>query len=298
MRLLAITVLFHPDQDAFLNIGRYLSDVDCLIIWDNTPSKDRQYDIISSLQNIYQEKDIAKIQIMGTGRNEGLSFAYNRAVKYAQDNGYTHLMTMDQDSQWEDFKKFKTFAEKYWQKNGLAILGPEIQIGTTVKSNVNHLPIKKNVRTVINSGAIIPIQIFEKIGLYSERFFVYAVDNEICYRCNRANIQVAYILYSGYLIQKFGNPSKFIFRKKEYECKNYSPASLFGIVRNMTLLSRVYPEESLDIIQYVKDICIKHWIKVIIIGEKKKFSKIIAILLGYIIGLTTHKSTDSKYSKA
>ena len=41
-KLLALVTLYHPDQhDAAENILRYIDDVDTLIIWDNSPLKDK-----------------------------------------------------------------------------------------------------------------------------------------------------------------------------------------------------------------------------------------------------------------
>lgn len=290
MRLLAITVLFHPDQDAFLNIGRYLSDVDCLIIWDNTPSKDRQYDIISSLQNIYQQKDTAKIQIMGTGRNEGLSFAYNRAIEYAQQNDYTHLMTMDQDSQWEDFASYKYKCEGIFANQSMAIIGPVINDLKRDKCIIR-------VPHVINSGALVPISTFKKVGKYTERFIVDAIDVEICFRANLHNIPTYSLGGYGNLKQKYGEPSYFIFRGSRRQSYNYNSFRLYGIIRNHILLTRIYPEQKGNISRtynvYLKEFAIS-----IIFNERNKVKKLTAMTKGLLNGLFTAKTVDSQYSKA
>ena len=37
MRLLAVVVLYHPGKDLAGNINSYLTQVDRLLLWDNTP---------------------------------------------------------------------------------------------------------------------------------------------------------------------------------------------------------------------------------------------------------------------
>lgn len=46
-----------------------------------------------------------KIEFMGTGKNEGIAFCPEPDVNRLQGNGYTHLLTMDQDSSFVDFSK-------------------------------------------------------------------------------------------------------------------------------------------------------------------------------------------------
>ncbi|WP_243462369.1 glycosyltransferase family protein [Bacteroides stercorirosoris] len=37
MKLVAVVVLYHPDENLVRNINSYLPQVDTLVLWDNTP---------------------------------------------------------------------------------------------------------------------------------------------------------------------------------------------------------------------------------------------------------------------
>ena len=92
MRLLAVVVLYHPGKDLAGNIDSYLSQVDKLLLWDNTPGDGQER---LPLPDISHPE---RLEYRGCGRNVGISAALNDAVAYAREYGYTHLLTLDQDS--------------------------------------------------------------------------------------------------------------------------------------------------------------------------------------------------------
>lgn len=92
MKLLGVVILYYPDKEQImLNIASYLDEVDALLIWDNTPPADRRVlDFGRQQENKIIRRD--------KERNVGLGFPLNEAVRYGTENGFTHLLTMDQDS--------------------------------------------------------------------------------------------------------------------------------------------------------------------------------------------------------
>lgn len=289
MKLLAIVVLYYPDENAFLNIGKYINDVDHLMIWDNTPEIGSLSKIKTSVCALYPPR-CSKVHFVSTGKNEGLSYAYNRGIEYAKANGFTHMMTMDQDSEWVNFDKYKQFCEKLFFINDLSILGPQINdCSHDISYKISHM--------VINSGAIIPIEVYNIIGKYCERFLIDCVDEEYCYRAKNNKIPVIKIFGTGYIIQQFGNTEFFCFRHHKMLSLNYNPIRIFGILRNCILLSRIYPQN-----KFLKNYILSHYVKdftiSILFHENNKLNKILALYSGLIHGLLTKKSLDSKYSKA
>lgn len=61
MRLLAVVVLYHPGKDLAGNIDSYLSQVDKLLLWDNTPGdgQERRLCRISVIRNAWSTGDAA-----------------------------------------------------------------------------------------------------------------------------------------------------------------------------------------------------------------------------------------------
>lgn len=109
MRLLAVVVLYHPGKDLAGNIDSYLSQVDKLLLWDNTPGDGQER---LPLPDISHPE---RLEYRGCGRNVGIGAALNDAVAYARKYGYTHLMTLDQDSFFlqGDFRRYITAIQEY-----------------------------------------------------------------------------------------------------------------------------------------------------------------------------------------
>jgi glycosyltransferase, group 2 family protein len=294
MKLLAVLVIYMPDDSDYnqivSNIKRYINGIDALIVWDNTPSLDHKDVLRIHLKELMDDQEFMKLIFMSSGCNCGLSYAYNRAIEYAKQNGYTHLLTMDQDSKWESFDKYRSFAEIYYKREPLAIIGPSI-------NEDEQSDILKNVPNIINSGAIIPIALFNKIGGFCERFLVDGVDVEICYRAQRYGIPVYKVKGYGHLVQHFGNMTFFYFNGRLWHCTNYNTFRLKGIVRNHMLIVRNYPEQS-DTKERLRNVYLKQYTIAILLKEKHKLSKLWSIYSSLIKGILTTKSLDSTYSKA
>ena len=95
MKLLAISVFYHPTEESFENLEHYINDVDELLIWDNTPDVESIKNIRRTINRLYSEEISKKIKVIGLGENVGLSIAYNRGIEYGRNNGFSHVMTMD-----------------------------------------------------------------------------------------------------------------------------------------------------------------------------------------------------------
>lgn len=267
MKLCAVVVTYYPDvEDAIKNIMQYLPWVDHLVIWENTPSE-----YINNYR-IELPEYADKISYMGTGKNEGIAFALNRTVEYAQAHGYTHLLTMDQDSYWEDFRQYKNNVDNYIDQ--YSIFAPNINKtfpGTGITER----------KVSITSGSIYSIDLFNKIGLFREEFFIDAVDTEMGYRAFSSGIPTITILSSN-LIQQFGESAEFL--GKPYTV--YSPFRTYHIIRNHIWLWRMYPA----VIDYeLKKAIIANYIlkKIIyaIIKGTHKFKNLKSVFNGIIDGI-------------
>ena len=93
MRLAAVTIAYRSDINELIrNIASYIEEVDVMILWDNS---EQPLDL-SKIQSEYP-----KMEIYQDGVNYGLPYVYNWAIDYAEKQGCTHIMTMDQDSCFE-----------------------------------------------------------------------------------------------------------------------------------------------------------------------------------------------------
>jgi rhamnosyltransferase len=268
MNLLGIVITYYPDvEETAHNIRSYIDDVDKLIIWENTPLDDRDK------YKIYLPEYENKIIYMGVDENMFIAYPLNRAVEHGQANSFSHLLTMDQDSRFEDghFKKYKEIVIEHSDKYSIFGGNPNYD-----NQLITDIPTK--VKTLITSSSIFRMDIFEKVGLFREDYAIDCVDYEFCYRAAQKGIY-SYMISSILLHQEFGKIKK---TKLGYHISNYPPNRLYYITRNNIKLHGEYP----DFIT-LKEITnrILHPFCKIILSEKNKIPKLRAIVKGVIDGL-------------
>lgn len=276
-RILAIIVSYKPDEELLKrNVNALLPEVDHLIIWENMPESE-------SLPYRYFNDE--KITYCGEGHNVGISKALNYAWHYAANNGYSYLLTMDQDSIWQNLHEFKHVIFKSSLCKS-AIFAP------THHDNIIRQPFCE-LDYCITSGALVPIDVLNTIGGYNESFFVDGIDVELGYRAQKFGFKTLAVADCN-LIHRPGMPSKVSFCGFKFMTKNYSPTRLYGITRNFTILHRLYPEKKYVSYQLYHIFLWKYSVR-ILFGESKKKEKLIAIFKGYIDGLTYGKMKFKKY---
>lgn len=239
------------------------SHVDTLIMWRNSPE-----DVI------LPQDCLGHVIWMGDGDNRYISYALNRCFDYCNENGFDYLLTMDQDSEFEDFGGFIA---------KVAALQIESSYKKTIvfAPNINHRyhvnPSIITVESTITSGSLCKVRETIAIGGFRESYQIYWVDSEFCHRANLKgyNIQT---LTDYNLIQQFGKKTI----SHGVTCYNYSEKSYYFLFRNMLWMHREYKKNpSLKCILYT----MKMYIKSIIIGEANKWAKIKAVFKGICHGI-------------
>lgn len=216
MRLAAIVISYKIKNEVlFNNIQGYFKEVEKLIIWDNTPSSEKLIDFS------YWEK-YNNVILMGTGKNEGIGYALNKAVGYLKNNGYTHVMLMDQDSIWKDFNIYKNIFCNDKTKD-VALYAP-----TIADANSNFVfSCNKSDLYAITSGSVLCLEHFSKIGGFNESFFIDEVDNDFCIRARKLNYHIQ-VFPNVFLYQNFGDGG------------SYSEFRLYHQSRNRIWMTRMH----------------------------------------------------------
>ena len=108
MRIAACIVAYNPDV-ALLhqNLDAFVHFVQHVYIWWNSPiiTKDFSSDNVSCL---------------GDGTNKLIAAALNECLKQCLHDGYDFLLTMDQDSVFDNFSRFLDFVSKYYDDKIIA----------------------------------------------------------------------------------------------------------------------------------------------------------------------------------
>lgn len=263
MKIVAVIVAFHPDMELLRrNIEAIHDHVDKILIWRNSPE---DFNPILSRS--------PKIVLGGDGTNRFMAFSLNRALEWANNLGYKWLLTMDQDSVWDDFGNFITDALDDGDES-VALYTPN------VNRAFDPTPQHTDVETAITSGSLINVERALSIVGFKEKYEIYWVDGEFCFRARREGMKVRMLPHHN-LTQQFGRQTRTLFG---FQTSNYSPQSYYYLIRNMLWEHREHGSRA------VSFRCIAHTLlfttRGIILGEKQKMKKLGKISLAIWHGLT------------
>jgi len=228
MKILGIVTSYYPDLNELKhNINSYINGLDALIIWENTP---KEY---SQIQTIKEYLNNEKITVWTTGKNEYIAKPFNIAIAWAEEKGFTHLLTMDQDSYFQenDFLRFCSLIEKN-KDDKIAIFAPSINYGD---KNIEGFV---ETKSAITSGSIHNTELFKTIGNYEEELPIHMGDVDFCIRIIKSGFRVVYSP-SIILKHKLGYNRK---TKWGFIINPYPAQSTYYIVRNNIVLWKKYPE--------------------------------------------------------
>lgn len=275
-KILGVTVIYYPNIELTDNIKSYLDELDCLIIWDNTPDKDNL--------SLIPRSD--KIIRLGENKNVGIGRALNVASDYGITNGFTHLLTMDQDSFFQG-NSCRNYIESIVNYDSKAIFSTNyIMNGKKKYDEESGL---KKVDLCMTSGSVYPIAILQEIGLFREDFFIDGIDTEICLRAILHNIPTLADTKVK-LIHNLGDGVQKSLLGRPYITRNYSKTRLYYIYRNSVVLKRLYGKVKNQAIKQLFNTKLSFhilfivYIKHIILFEKQKVPKVKAVLKGIIHG--------------
>lgn len=153
------------------------------------------------------------IQIVDLGYNAGFGGANNIAIKKACEKGYDYVLLINPDTIVDRDMLTTLFSFS----SGCEILSPtiyadkeysvpwycggvidydKIQVRQDLyKSNLNQRRCKKKYEVDFVSGCcmLIPTDVFRKIGIFDDGYFLYYEDVDFCIRAKKANISMRYV---------------------------------------------------------------------------------------------------------
>lgn len=157
-------------------------------------------------------KKLKGVDFIQTGKNLGYSGGNNMGIKKALQKGADYIFILNPDTT-VDKNCIKDLVDGL-EKNGADIVGPKIYFsnskkiwyagGIFDKENVigkhrgvdeeDHGQYDHDMETDFVSGAAIMVkrEVFKKIGLLDEKYFLYYEDSDFCERAKRAGFKVMY----------------------------------------------------------------------------------------------------------
>jgi rhamnosyltransferase len=282
MKCAGVVVLYNPGKDLIKNIKNYIDDIEVLYVVDNTPNTDHS-DMF---------KDMKKVKYICNNKNLGVATGLNTGAENAIKDGCDWLLTMDQDSTFNngDVKKMLEYINSL-EKNEIVqqISGFDIKklaLVTPYHITLNRLAESKAITgidrsiVVMTSGNIINLSIYKKLGGYKDWLFIDAVDFDYCLNIKKHKYEIVTLNYIK-LKHNLGDITQCKFLGKTIFNLNYNHIRRYYIVRNRLYINKMYRKDFPWYCKIQLKLNFKDLLKIILF-EENKWKKIKYTIKGYI----------------
>jgi len=259
--LFAVVVWYNPTDANVLALSTYISQVEQLIIVDNS-DKDNAY--------LLEDLPYSNVCYIPNYDNKGIAFALNRGCEKAIEKGAEFVLTMDQDSRFPEngVERYVELANQYPEPSLVGLFSP-LHITT------NIIPFTTGSYTertaVMTSGNLLPLSIYKTMGGFAEELFIDLVDDEYCCRLHRAGYRIIQV-NQAHLQHSLGDHTiqiRFLWFFKRI-IHDHNPIRRYYIMRNSLEILKRYPEQQ---VYYKKQI--KKTIKrVVLYDNNRKCTKL------------------------
>lgn len=267
MLVAAIVIAYNPcTVDLFRNVLTYSENIDYVIIVDNSTIEQVKNEIMcwsSTHGFIYEDMK----------GNNGIAVALNRGISLAIIHNCSWVLTMDQDSFFQSsIDGFGDYVDRDNESNNIIFIAP-----TYCVSNDKCVPKTTQIRRskfIWQSGNLVNVSNYLKLGPYMECLFIDYVDYEYCLRA-RMHKYDYFQIPSVVLSHSPGNIVVGHLGGFKYEYHDSALVRYYYFIRNGLYVSFLYKD--LDcLIQSLKIV-----IKVLCVEQNKK-NKCLYMLHGFI----------------
>lgn len=194
-------------------------------------------------------KDITNLEYIPLHENLGIAKALNIGCKKANEDGFDWILTMDQDSLWEEntLKKYVSFSNKIINEydNVKSIAAKPNTVHSVLYEAIVKIKPKSNEKDFvfcdrcICSGNFIELNTWKTIGGFNEELFIDEVDHDYCFRLREKDFKIVQSnLYT--FIHSIGDE-----KKSFLPCVDkHGSFRLYYMVRNRLFIIKKYPKYS------------------------------------------------------
>jgi len=268
IKIAGVVVLFYPDNMLSERISTYVNQLEILYVIDNSEASSRE--ALGLLINH------PKVKYIHNQENLGMAKALNIAANLALYDRFDFLLTMDQDSSFEEdqFEVFIGYLIKL-DITKVGILSPR-HVHPTARMNKSEFEIQ-NAKIVMTSGNLVNLSIFKKVGDFLTSLFIDHVDHEYCLRLRMNGYQVL-VTENVLLNHSLGNLLKVkLFKVTLFKFVSHQPIRTYYMIRNGLHVALKYKKEFPDFYRQSIILALKEILKVMF--EKDKLTRIRLILL-------------------
>ena len=166
MNLAACVILYNPDDSVIDNVLSYAGFVEKIFLIDNS---DKSNSVIDSLIN-------EGVEYIKLEQNFGIAFALNRACERAMSQGFSWILTMDQDSSIDG----SVFFPILQLNKDIAPLFAASFKGTKGRWIKRYDDNFNEIHFTITSGNVLNLDVWRSVGGFDDSLFIDEVDHDMC----------------------------------------------------------------------------------------------------------------------
>jgi rhamnosyltransferase len=274
----AVIVTYHPTPEMLENVSLVLEQVQGLVVVDNGSSA-------SELWPWRQASQKHGFRLIENAENLGIAEALNQGVRWAQSQGFPWVILFDQDSKITEgylASMFETWTSRP-DRDRIGSIHPNYKDPVTGAEAAIRRARDGGPVIAMTSGALMPMWIFERIGMFRSDYFVDEVDTEYCYRSRAAGYLLA-DSRRAILLHQIGHPKRKTFLGMGFTPTHHNAIRRYYMSRNRLVLYKqyfhIFPASVLKSISDAALETIKCFL-----GEEDRRSKLRSFLLGTWDGL-------------
>ena len=216
---------------SIINFNGRKNTLDCLDSIKKLAKKDFDLETVvidnASSQEFDLPKEYSWVKLIRSTQNLGFSGGHNKVIKYCLEKRATHIIVLNNDTVVDKnlilellknvslesgigivapkiyfYKGFEFHKDRYkeeekgkvfWYAGGIMdwenVIGRHRGVDEVDKGQYD-----KSIKTDFASGACMMIskEVFEKVGLFDERYFLYYEDNDLCLRAKKNGFKIYY----------------------------------------------------------------------------------------------------------
>jgi rhamnosyltransferase len=229
MRIAAVVILYHPDENVVSNVETYYDHVEKILVFDNTESEPTLKEAFSNFR---------KVEFYHDYKNEGIAKRLNQGVEQMTNENFDWLLMMDQDSKFseEAIKNYLRCFYEYADKDKVAVFGTTYSRLKKASMEQCH---REEIHELITSGSLLNLHCYKTIGSFDEALFIDSVDHDYCIRAKLnsfsliefSNIHLAHQL--GSAVYRSSIKTLFLIKKRK---EIHSPLRCYYMYRNLLYL--------------------------------------------------------------
>jgi len=256
-KIAGVVIAYYPDFNKLLfNIGTYINDVGQLTVVFNSPVNPED---VKHLLSKY-----SKVQLIFNDENIGIASALNQTAQKVMNLGFEWLLTMDQDSFFQNDNFFEAFERS--NKITVAIFCPNA--ASSVEINTGNVDDTVETLHAITSGNLLNLEIWETTGGFEEKLFIDEVDNDYCLKAVSMGFKII-CFKNCHLVHELGKNREVTFLHKKYTIIIHPPIRAYYIFRNNLYIFSKYKKIFPGFVRSRKILLLKVFIKILLYSSER-----------------------------